>query len=350
MTFDAAGNLLIAVGSATNAGIPSLTMGTLPNSPLDAAILKAPISKSEFNGAITYVETATGKPNNDQVFGDRVDVAAGVDVSVFASGMRNPFDIVWTTRGKLYGTDNGMNAGFGAVSTGSNTQANASNQPDKINYLVEGNYYGSPNRNRGRYEPRQNVYHFPTEPSGSGFTAPLARVPSSSDGIDEYRATAFNSEMRGDLIVQHWNAFLSRAVLTPDGLSVESVTTLANTLGLASIAGPGGAILSMDYSNSKIVVITPIDSAAAEMTAYDIFPWRGRADGTVPFVIGGVGFGLLNGTTVTIGGIDATVNSVSPTRIKGLIPVRAAPDGQLLDVVVESDGKTSIIKRAFRYN
>lgn len=350
MTFDAAGNLLIAVGSATNAGIPSLTMGTLPNSPLDAAILKAPISKPAFNGAITYVETATGKPNNDQVYGDRVDVAPGVDVSVFAAGMRNPFDIVWTTRGKLYGTDNGMNANFGAVATGPNTQTNASNQPDKINYLVEGNYYGSPNRNRGRYEPRQNVYHFPTEPSGSGFTAPLARVPSSTDGIDEYRATAFNSEMRGDLVVQHWNASLSRAVLTPDGLSVESVTTLANTLGLTSIAGPGGAILSMDYSNNRIVVISPIDSAAAGMTAYDIFPWRGRADGTVPFVIGGVGFGPLNGTTVTIGGIEATVNSVSPTRIKGLIPARAAPDGQLLDVVVESDGKTSTIKRAFRYN
>ena len=76
MTFDDAGNLLIAVGSATNAGVPSLPMGTLPNSPLDAAILKAPIFKADFNGAITYVETATGKPNNDQVYGDRVDVAS----------------------------------------------------------------------------------------------------------------------------------------------------------------------------------------------------------------------------------------------------------------------------------
>jgi glucose/arabinose dehydrogenase len=334
MSFDDAGNLLIAVGSATNAGVPSLPMGTLPNSPLDAAILKAPISKLNFNGAITYVETATGKPNNDQVYGDRVDVASGVDVSVFASGMRNPFDIVWTTRGKLYGTDNGMNANFGAVSTGPNTQTTESNQPDKINYLVEGSYYGSPNRNRGRYEARQNVYHYPTEPTTSIFTGPLARVPSSTDGIDEYRATAFNSEMRGDLIVQHWKASLSRAALAADGLSVTSVSTLADTLGLTSIAGPGGAILSMDYSHDKIVVIMPIDSAVTGMTAYDIFPWRSRADGTVPFVIGGVGFGGLSGTTVTIGGIPAALTSASSTRIRGLIPADATPGTQLLDVFV----------------
>jgi hypothetical protein len=131
---------------------------------------------------------------------------------------------------------------------------------------------------------------------------------------------------------------------------VTSVTTLASTLGLTSITGPGGAILSMDYSHDKIVVIAPIDSAVTGMTAYDIFPWRSRADGTVPFVIGGVGFGSLSGTTVTIGGIPAVLTSVSSTRIRGLIPANAAPGNQLLDVLVKSGGETSTIKRAFRYN
>jgi IPT/TIG domain len=175
-------------------------------------------------------------------------------------------------------------------------------------------------------------------------------VASSTDGIDEYRATTFNSGMRGDLIVQHWNSSLSRATLAPDGLSVKSVTTLASTIGLTSVTGPGGAILSMDCSNNKLVVIKPIDSGAPAMVAYDIFPWGGRADGTVPFVIGGVGFGALSGTTVTIGGLPATVTSVSSTRIKGLIPAKGAPTSQLLDVVVQSGGKTSTITQAFRYN
>ena len=350
MQIDDAGNLLICSGSMTNAGIPSIPMGTLPNSPLDASILKALITKTNFNGAITYVETATGKPNNDQVYGDRVDVAAGVDVSVFAPGMRNPFDIVWATNGKLYGTDNGMNANFGDVSTSATTQIPPSDVPDKINYIVQGNYYGSPNRNRGRYDARQNVYHFPTDPTTSSYASPMATIPSSTDGIDEYRATTFNSQMRGNLLAQHWKGSLYRGVLSTNGQSLQSVTALASTLGLGVVAGPGGAILSMDYSNNKLVVIKPIDSAATSMVAYDIFPWRGRADGTVPFVIGGAGFGTLSGTTVTIGGTQATLTSVSATRIKGFIPANAAPSTLLLDVVVQSGGKQATIPQAFRYN
>jgi len=350
MTIDDAGNLLICNGSMTNAGIPSLPMGTLPNSPLDAAILKALITKTNFNGTITYVETATGKPNNDQVYGAIVDVAPGVDVSVFAPGTRNPFDIVWATNGKLYGTDNGMNANFGDVSTSATTQVPPSDVPDKINYLVQGNYYGSPNRNRGRYDSRQNVYHFPTDPTTSSYTSPMATIPSSSDGIDEYRATTFNSQMRGNLLAQHWKGSLYRAVLSADGQSLQSVTALASTLGLSVVAGPGGAILSVDYSNNRVVVIKPIDSSAPSMVAYDIFPWRARADGSPTFTIGGSGFGTLAGTTVKIGGVSATLTSVSPTRIKGVVPANAAPTAQLLDVVVQSAGNTSTISQAFRYN
>ena len=187
LQFDNNGDLFIANGSDTNAGIPSVALGTQPESPLSAAILKALFSKSNFNGALSYVDTATGQPDNDQVYGDRVDLAPGSDVSVFAPGTRNPFDIVWTTRGKLYGSDNGANANFGDRSTSANTQTPATNAPDEINYLVEGHYYGHPNRNRGRYDDRQNVYHLPTDPEtyGTYNGVPLATVMSSSDGIDE---------------------------------------------------------------------------------------------------------------------------------------------------------------------
>jgi uncharacterized protein (TIGR03437 family) len=116
------------------------------------------------------------------------------------------------------------------------------------------------------------------------------------------------------------------------------------------VAGPGGAILSMDYSNNKLVVIKPIDSVATSMVAYDIFPWRARADGSPTFTIGGSGFGTLAGTTVKIGGVSATLTSVSPTRIKGVVPANSAPTVQLLDVVVQSAGNTSTISQAFRYN
>jgi hypothetical protein len=52
---------------------------------------------------------------------------------------------------------------------------------------------------------------------------------------------------------------------------------------------------------------------------------------------------------VTIGGLTASLTSVSPTRIKGTIPANPTPTDQLLDVVVQSAGQTSTITKAFRY-
>jgi N-acetylneuraminic acid mutarotase/glucose/arabinose dehydrogenase len=351
ITFNNEGDLLFANGGNTNAGIPSTKMGTLPESPLSGAILRARITKPNFNGSISYVETATGLTNNDQVYGDIVDVAPGVDVSVYMPGLRNCFDIVWTTQGKLYSSDNGPDFGYGPSSTSATTQGPDPQTADKINYLVEGHYYGHPNRNRGRYDDRQNVYHLPTDPESFGQYngLPMATVTSSSDGIEEYRATTFNSQMRGNLLVQHWQGELYRGVLAPDGRSLQSVGTLATPLGLDVVTGPGGVIFSTDYTNNKLVFLTPIDSAATGMVAYDIFPWRARADGSVAFTIGGVGFGTLANTAVTIGGVPATLTSVSPTRIKGIIPANSSPSAQLLDVTVQSAGTTSTISQAFRY-
>jgi N-acetylneuraminic acid mutarotase len=285
------------------------------------------------------------------VYGDRVDVAPGVDVSVYIPGTRNPFDLVWTTLGKLYGSDNGQNANFGDVSTSATTQVPPSNVSDRINYLVDGHYYGSPSRNRGRYDDRQNVYHFPTDPEifGTYNGSPMGTILSSSDGIDEYRATTFNSAMRGNLLLQHWNSVLYRGVLSPDGRSLQSLTTIANALGLSVVTGPGGAIISPDYSNNRLLVMKPLDAGAPAMVAYDIFPWRARADGSAPFTIGGAGFGGLAGTTVTVGGVAANLTSVSPARITGFIPANSSPSPQLLDVVVQSAGSTSTIPQAFRY-
>src|SRR5207248_4811432 len=128
-----------------------------------------------------------------------------------------------------------------------------------------------------------------------------------------------------------------------------SVTVLATTHGLAVVASPGGAILSFDHDGNQIVLMQPIDAAATTMIAYDIFPWRARADGTPTFTIGGVQFGTLADTSVTIGGLPATVTSVSSNRMKGIFPANGSPSPQLLDVVVQSSGTTSVIPQAFRY-
>lgn len=351
LVFDNYGDLWIAQGGNTNAGVAGdCTIGQIPESPLSAGIVQARLTTPGFNGDIEYKETASGAPNNDQVFGEIVDVIPGVHVYPYSPGLRNPFDMVWTTQGKLYGTDNGPNNGFGPASLSATTQGPDPSAPDELLRLVEGAYYGHANRNRGRYKVHENVYKGPTAtPILGKYTAPLTTLPSSSNGIDEYRATTFNSAMRGELLVQDLNSTLNRVKLSSDGLTVQSVTALSNgPTALDVLTGPGGAIIGIDYGSDLVSVSQPVDGSSG-MKAYDIFPWRAKADGAQPFIIGGKGFGSLAGTTVQIGGVQAVLNSVSATRIKGLIPASGSPAAALLDVVVNSAGQASTITKAFRY-
>lgn len=359
LQFDNYGNLFIAVGGNTNGGVHNCgadccNIGNLPESPLSAAVVKARLSKPGFNGTVTYVNSSNGLPNNNSVFGDSVDVASGVDLEIYSSGFRNVFDILWGTRDQLYGTDNGPNVGFGPFSTGPTTQIPPQNDADEVLLMLEGNYYGHPNRNRGRYDARQNVYRgSATSPILGQYSPPLSLGTASTNGVDEYRATTFNSAMRGNLLLQRFMftpglGDLSRVALSSDGRAVTQQSILkASSPGLDVIAGPGGAILVTDYIANALKLYNPNDLGALPMQAYDIFPWRARAQGGDSFVIGGVGFG--GSTTVAIGGIPATVTSVSPTRIKGTIPANPNPTAQFLPISVQSSGQNYTIPNAFRY-
>ena len=105
--------LLIAVGGQTNAGWPSIKYGGMFDSPLTAAILAADVTRPDFDGTITYgllpdtpddhpyfLEfSGAGKPlpttervASNQRWGDWAFQDSG-DVYVYASGIRNPFDV-----------------------------------------------------------------------------------------------------------------------------------------------------------------------------------------------------------------------------------------------------------------
>ncbi|MBD2210373.1 PQQ-dependent sugar dehydrogenase [Nostoc linckia FACHB-104] len=361
LTFDNKGDLYINVGGNTNAGITNDNIGGIPESPFSAAILKAEISKPTFNGKVQYSLPSnfqppaglTFDPAISQVFGDKASVKPGVDVSVYASGLRNPYDAVFSTKGLLYATDNGHNPGFGDISTSATTQKPATGAPDELNLIEQGNYYGSPNRNRGVSDPRQNVYYDPSQASIPGvYTAPIATNMASTNGIDEYRATTFNNQLRGNLITQRWNAEVSTYQLSADGKKVQKIDTINNVGGgLDILTGPGGALVGINYSDKKITVATPNDSAAIGVTAYDIFPWRAPANndaGKNTFVIGGKNFGTLANTQVIIGGKTATLTEVSSERIKGILPSFSNTNPiDLLDVTINSKGQFSTIADAY---
>jgi len=351
MAFDDNGDLLVSIGSMTNAGVRHPNSGDLPESPLSAAIVKVRLSDPDFNGTITYRDSETGLPNNDQVYGETVDVAPGVDVEVHAPGLRNAFDLVYTTQGLLYATDNGPNIGFGAASTGPDTEAPDPYDVDELNLIERGNYYGHPNRSRGRTDPRQYVYYGQAgDDIPEVLTQPILALVSSTDGVDESRSATFGGQVRGQLVLHKWVGNTSLMALSEDGRFSEGYSNIVPYTGaLSGRAGPGGALLTLDWGNNRVVVLKPVDQSATGLVVQDITPWRAPATGGTPFVVAGVGFGSLANTSVTIGGIPATLTSVSSTRIRGTIPANVGPTTDLLDVIVDVSGTFDVLQGAFRY-
>lgn len=353
LQFDHNGDLYLAVGSQTNAGVRHPNSGDIDESPLSGAILKAELSKPGFNGAITYVETEGGMPNDDQVFGESVDVAPGVDLSVHTAGIRNAYGLLYTTKGRLYCTDNGPNVGFGATSTGPSSEGPDPFANDELNLCEYGTYHGHPNRNRGRYDARQNVYH------GSGvndvsipnvFTQRVSFLPASSNGIDEYRSAHFQEQMRGRFIVQKYLAPLRHTGVSPDGRNDYGQTILSPTTGALGVhVLPDGVLAALNLGTNQVQILRPDDQAAVGFVVHDIFPWRAPATGGYPFVISGVGFGNLGDTTVSIGGLAASLTSVTSNRIQGLVPVNATPSLALDEVSVTVGAATQVLSAAFRY-
>jgi glucose/arabinose dehydrogenase len=350
MEFDHNGDLLIAVGGTTNAGVPHCDLGGLPESPLSGAILKAQLSKGPaFQGTVSYVGAQAPFSSMDQRAGGQVSVAPGADVTVFAAGLRNSFDLLLTTWGRIYATDNGPDSGYGVASTGPTSDGKDALDDDELNLIELDDYYGHPNRNRGRIDARQNVYRANSAtPDPASFIGGLAILPSSTNGIMEYRAQTFNGAMRGELLVQRLNEETHRLRLSADGRSVIAQAPLPVDLqALDLITGPGGVLIGTKHYWEQMTIARPNDPAGG-LLVYDIHPWRAPASGGMPFVIGGRGF-VPSGTSVTIGGISAALTSVGPTRIRGIVPPKASPTADLLDVVVTAGGQTTTLPAAFRY-
>jgi len=351
MLFDNNGDLLFSVGGNTNAGVKFHMIGDLPESPLSAAICKAYTSRPNFNGALSYVEVDTGLPNNDQVYGESVQLVPGVHVDVQASGLRNCFDFALATNGHLYATDNGPNGGFGLASTSMTTQSFVHpSAPDEIVLIERGEYYGSANRARGLFDPREAIYFGPTDPPSWEYEQALDTMQSSVNGLTEYRAEAFGGQLRGDLLAQKFNGQIFRIELSLDGRSVTNITNLPTvTAGLGLNTGPGGALVLSDYSSNELSIWVPDDLAVSGMTPYDITPWRAPGGGGASFVIGGENFGTLGDTTVTFDSLPAMLTSVSPTRIRGIVPENVNDVTSLVNIGITTNGTTKTLDDAFQW-
>jgi glucose/arabinose dehydrogenase len=308
LAFGPDGRLYIAQGSNADSGIADPPGGQLffNETPLSAAILVADVHAQGFNGTITYDQQ--GSPVNDTVN------QTGGDVHVFAPGTRNPYDLVWHSNSHLYATDNGA-MGKG-TSLGCASEGGFTSTSDELNLIEEGNYYGAPNRNRGRFDERQCIYHSPQAGSGADFTAPIAILPThcSCDGIAEYTAGAFGGALQGDLIYAAWGRdFVGRMHLAANGRSVTTTSVLSSNFSspLDVVVGPDGTIYVAEFAANQISYLTPDSDGDGCADARELGPDRalgGQRDPDNPY-----DFYDVNGDgRVTMSDVTAVIQAFGP--------------------------------------
>lgn len=252
LRFGSDGRLYIAQGGTTSLGAPSTPdderWRDWDETPLSGAVLVADVTAANFDGNIVY-SSAEADSETELLSGD---------VEVFSPGHRNTYGMIFHSNGNLYTIDNGSSEPL-PLSIDCETEGPPpDNDPDQLNLVREGAYYGHPNRNRARTDPRQCEYVSPSvETEDSGM---LLLVPPSSNAVIEFTSDAFEGSWRGDLIYAWWSGGEIRHVdLSEDGQSVEGeeivATDLALPLALVQVAD--GTIYSANFGDGSLTYLRP---------------------------------------------------------------------------------------------
>lgn len=372
------GDLLIAVGSYTNAGLPFFNLGGNWETYFSASVVRAKLSRRGFNGEIEYSD-----PTNL-----RTALPISGDVDIFATGVRNMFAMTMARNGRLYATDNGPNCAFGNASSSCNeydegdaaerstddevpfpgqvmfaTTGDCQFGPtrqDKLLLLREGNFYGHPNIQRALLTRNEDecAYIDPmTDETGppqsnsapSSYEPPLVEVTSAMTALTEYGSNLFCGDLRNNLIGSRFRGFGTfRIKLNDDGDEVEGIETLISEGGIAVTENVHGDLIfpqlnPADGNAGDILMLRPDVTRTEDFKAVNALPSRFDRRGRGTLLIGGWGF--TENVEVTVSDRSCVVMDVSDTEISCRVPgYRGYPTHA--DVIVSQDGEESKLEDA----
>lgn len=255
--------LYIALGGNTGAGAPNIDnteFGTMEEQPLSAALLVADVFNPSFDGSCN---------NPDNIFG-----SPPCSITTFSTGLRNTYDFIFHSNGFIYGPDNGLGVagsfpprptapcfGFGSTAMWNAGGNNPGVQPDILNLLEFGKYYGHPNPYRSECVFKDG--HYQAVSPLPNYTPPLAIIGdhTSTNGTIEYRSSAFCGRLQGEIIMANYSVGdnLVRVKLSNDGRSVISQQTLIDGFSdpLPLTLGPDGTIYVGELGSGKITALLP---------------------------------------------------------------------------------------------
>ena len=178
----------------------------------------------------------------------RFNVETG-ESEVFATGMRNPFDIAFHPEtDELFATDNGRD------------DLGMEGPFEELNHVVRGGDYGYP-----------KCWNEQDQPGCENTIPPIAffESHSSANGVDIYDGEGFPAEYRGNAFVSIFGSWLKagvqtgiqRVVLTPNGETYTTETSWfirfpEGVMPLPLLFGPDDALYVGDYINDAIYRIS----------------------------------------------------------------------------------------------
>jgi hypothetical protein len=242
--------------------------------------------------------------------------------------------------------DNGPNNNFGKESTSCSTDDDDPYELDEVNLLEEGNYYGHPNRMRGQNIPgdnnRQCIFYGPDD-TGPDYTPPIAKLPSSTNGICEFQTNHFGGQLKGQLIVGKWRAELRNVKLSADGLTTVSgldsfPPKLVDQGGLDVTQGPDGTLFVAGNGSGiqKIFYHKPIESSSPGLKILSVFPRRGPRSGGSTLTVFCKNLNANAELTVKVGGNICSNPVASGSKITCTIPSGAGKADVVVTVGVSS--------------
>jgi len=245
-------------GSSSSYGAPDPIWGNRKEHLLNAAILRLDLTK-----------VTPGKPLDAltvDVGGSYDPRLPGAPLTVYAIGLRNAYDLVWTSWGELYSAVNGAQAP-GNAPAGPGVPALfdiPEDENDWLDHIIPGKYYGHPNPqwnhfvlNGGNPTPSDSPSQIQEYPLGTkpdpDWQAPIYDFGPhvSADGTIEYMSDVFGGKLKHALIVCRFNAGsdLIAIKLKADG-TLDSA--LPGIPGLTNLNAP--LALCEDRTNGNIYV------------------------------------------------------------------------------------------------
>jgi glucose/arabinose dehydrogenase len=256
LAFGPDGAIYFDQGSHTSTGAPDTKWGGRSEHKLTAAVLRLDVSK------ITSLPlSARTEPP-----GTYDPAAPGAALTIYATGVRSAFDLLWHSNGKLYASVNGAAAGGNAPDgpAAPGLTDITSTADDTLIVVEQGRYYGHPNPSRGEFvlnggnpTPQPDAQEVPDYPVGTR-PDPKWKPPAfvygknySPNGMVEYATTAAGEELRGAILVARYSGGddVVALRLNADGSVKEAVVGID---GLGSFTDP--LDLALDPRNGNLYV------------------------------------------------------------------------------------------------